>query len=128
MDKRSTGEIGERLACGYLVKKGYNILRQNYREKYGEIDIVARAKDQTLVFVEAKTMTEVGAKQMGPIQELVPEDQMTTAKLRKFRRICEAFVAKNPGLIDERRGWRMDLVAIDLPIGDEPRIRHYENI
>lgn len=128
MDKRSIGEIGEKSACGYLVKKGYDILRQNYRRKYGEIDIVARAKDRTLVFVEVKTMTEVGAKQMEPIQELVPEDQMTTAKLRKFRRICEAFVARNPDLIDERRGWQMDFVAIDLPIGGEPRIRHYENI
>lgn len=138
MEKQEKGKFGEDLACGYLVKKGYKILRRNARSKWGELDIVAKSKDQTLVFIEVKAMTGMGA------EGLKPEDQMTSAKLKKFKRAAEMFAAKNPDLIDEKRGWRLDLVAIDLditgeltcpePVCPEPvewverGIRHYENI
>ena len=122
MEKQEKGKFGEDIACGYLVKKGYKILRRNIRSKWGELDVIAKSKDQTLVFIEVKAMTGMGA------EGLKPEDQMTSAKLKKFRRAAEAFAAKNQDLIDERRGWRMDLVAIDLVAAGEPQIRHYENI
>ncbi|MEK9180461.1 MAG: YraN family protein [Patescibacteria group bacterium] len=118
------GKTGESIACEYLTNKGYVILRQNWRVKGGEIDVVARAKDKTLVFVEVKTF-------MGPLasaQELVPEDNITAAKLVKFKRACEMFVAKNQESIDERRGWRIDVVAIEVLPGKQPAIRHYENV
>ncbi len=48
------GERGEGLAAGFLKKKGYKILVQNFRTRIGEIDIIAR-DNMTLVFVEVKT-------------------------------------------------------------------------
>lgn len=124
------GKLGEDIACGYLVKKGYMILGRNYREKWDEIDIIARAKDQTLVFVEVKTAyaTEYDSGR------LMPEDNLTAAKLKKLRRACLAFAAKNPGLFNERRGWRIDLLALEVNdnLANEEssanKIRHYENI
>ena len=41
MDKRVLGQIGENTAADVLRAKGYRILRQNYRCRYGEIDIIA---------------------------------------------------------------------------------------
>ena len=52
------GKKGEAIAKSYLVSKGYNILNVNYRNKIGEIDIIARYKD-ILVFVEVKTRTSI---------------------------------------------------------------------
>lgn len=50
------GKSGEELAKDYLMSKGYSILETNYRNKIGEIDIIAKDKD-VLVFVEVKTRT-----------------------------------------------------------------------
>lgn len=131
MSKQATGKVGENLACVYLVKKGYKVLKRNYREKWGEIDIIARAKDRTLVFVEVKALAGGGG--VG----LSPEDNLTSAKLRKLKRACATFAGKNGDLIDDRRGWRIDLVAVDLNVSRdlsacpepvEGAIRHYENI
>ena len=119
--KSKTGRIGEDLTCKYLAGKRYEILARNYRKPWGEIDIVAKAPDKTLVFVEVKTMHDVGEA------GLTPEDQMSSSKLIKLKRTCEKFVAKNEGLLNENRGWRIDLVAITL--GErKPEVRHYENV
>ena len=47
------GKKSESTAVKYLKKKGYKILEQNYRNKLGEIDIIAKDK-KILVFVEVK--------------------------------------------------------------------------
>ena len=53
-----TGQKGEQLACRYLIKKGYTLLRRNYRSGKHEIDIIMLAPDRTaVVFVEVKTRT-----------------------------------------------------------------------
>ena len=44
----------EELAADYLKKKGYKILRRNYRAPFGEIDIIALRR-KTLIFVEVKS-------------------------------------------------------------------------
>lgn len=48
------GQIGEKLACKYLRKKGYKILENNKRESHKETDIIAANKEY-IVFVEVKT-------------------------------------------------------------------------
>lgn len=53
MSRISTGKKGEAIAVDYLRKKGYRIVEVNYRCPIGEIDIVARDKNE-LVFVEVK--------------------------------------------------------------------------
>ena len=47
------GKEGELFVARYLKKLGYSIVHQNYRRRYGEIDIIAQKKD-TLAFVEVK--------------------------------------------------------------------------
>ena len=50
------GEIGEKLACMFLMKHGFKVLDRNYRKKWGEIDIIAQ-KDDILRFIEVKTVS-----------------------------------------------------------------------
>ena len=49
----STGERAERIAAGYLQRKGLALVETNYRCRWGEIDLVLRDRD-TIVFVEVK--------------------------------------------------------------------------
>jgi putative endonuclease len=115
----TTGKIGENSTCHFLIKNGYHIFDRNYRMPWGEIDIIARDPDTTLVFVEVKTMQAGGS--------LKPEDNLTRAKLQKLRRTCEKFVATHQDLVREDRGWRIDLVALTMSNKD-CLINHYENI
>ena len=48
------GQRGEDLAASYLQKQGYKIIQRNYKTMIGEIDIIARDRDD-LVFIEVKT-------------------------------------------------------------------------
>ena len=120
------GELGENLACDYLIKKGYKILFRNYRRPWGEIDIVVRVPDCTLAFVEVKT---IQAKEAGE-EKFSPEENVTFAKMSKMRRMIEGFVPENQSLLDSRRGYRADLIAILLRKNDSEvlDIRHYESI
>lgn len=48
------GALGERLAADHLVRCGFRILERNYRNRWGELDIVA-FDGRTLAFCEVKT-------------------------------------------------------------------------
>ena len=48
------GAKGEDLAADLLRREGLEVLARNYRCRSGEIDIVARDPDGTIVFVEVK--------------------------------------------------------------------------
>lgn len=49
-----TGRIGEELAINYLQRKGYKIIEKNFQCRQGEIDIIAKDKDE-IVIIEVKT-------------------------------------------------------------------------
>lgn len=48
------GYSGETLACEYLKNKKYDIIKRNFRCRYGEVDIIVY-RDDELAFVEVKT-------------------------------------------------------------------------
>ena len=54
--KQNIGRVGEDAAAKFLKRKKYKILNRNFKNYYGEIDIVAKDKD-CVVFVEVKTRT-----------------------------------------------------------------------
>ena len=53
------GKLGEKLAKRFLEERNYEIICQNFRARQGEIDIIAKDEDGTLVFVEVKTRTSL---------------------------------------------------------------------
>lgn len=119
-NKSQLGRLGEDAGCEYLVKKGYKIISRNFRQKWGELDIIAVAPDKTLVFVEVKTMTD-------SINGIKPEDQLTGSKLRKLKRMASLYANHYPELVNDDKGWQIDLLAITVK-GDIFDIKHYENI
>ena len=120
--KSEIGKYGEDLACESLVNNKYRIIERNYKKPWGEIDIIAKDPDKTLVFVEVKTLRE------STNFALRPEDQLTASKLKKVARTASLYSGANHGLINKDRGWRIDLIAITLNNTNNPTVSHYKNI
>lgn len=116
------GQFGENFACEYLVKQGYKIIERNFRQKWGEIDIIAKAPDKTLVFVEVKTVQSVNQP-----TNVSAEEQLTRSKLQKLQRTASLYAGHNQDLIDDNKGWRIDLVTLTIDKKDCV-IKHYQNI
>ena len=54
MTNQRFGALGEKYAADYLKKQYCKILEKNYKNKLGEIDIIARDGEE-IVFIEVKT-------------------------------------------------------------------------
>ena len=110
------GRLGENIAKEYLEKKGYSVIDQNYKNKYAEIDLIAKYKN-SLVFVEVKT--RIG-EQFG-----IPEDAINRKKLRRLIRNAQVYMMKKNYDLD----FRIDALCIVLDENEQSvRIDHYENI
>lgn len=116
--KSQLGKSGEEYAANYLISLGFKILHRNVRERFGELDIVARDADGVLVLVEVKTMNP---------GDLFPEDQMSKAKISKLKRMAEFFANSHPELITEKNGWRIDVLCLTKKEKDYV-IKLYANI
>jgi len=116
MKRRETGALGERLACDFLGKNGYDILETNYRCRDGEIDIIAKQGD-TLVFVEVRTKK---SRQFG-----TPEESITPTKMERLRTVAAHYGQNHDNL---PTNWRIDVVAIQMDTrGRVSRIELIEN-
>lgn len=51
------GKKGEQMVADYLKGKGAVILKRNFSDRYGEVDIIAE-DDENIIFVEVKTRNE----------------------------------------------------------------------
>jgi putative endonuclease len=56
--KKELGNIGEDISSKYLEQIGYEIIERNFICRQGEIDIIAKDKDE-YVFIEVKTRSNV---------------------------------------------------------------------
>ena len=54
-NNKVTGEIGEQLACDFLLNKGFEILERNFRQQKTEVDIIAKHQN-CLVIVVAESI------------------------------------------------------------------------
>ena len=111
-----TGRIGEAMAREYLKKKGYEIVEQNYRTRYAEIDLVCQQKE-SLVLVEVRT--KIG-EDYG-----TPEDTINNKKKRKLHSNALAYART----VKWKGPCRVDAVCIVLRLDySVERLNHYENI
>ena len=82
-----SGQCGEDAAAEFLKKKKYKIIERNYKNKIGEIDIIARTKTD-LVFVEVKTRS---SEKFG-----TPAEAVTYYKKQKIVNTARYYLMKNP--------------------------------
>jgi putative endonuclease len=111
-----TGKIGEEIAKKYLKKKGYKILEQNIRSRFGEIDfIVQKGKELILIEVRTKKGENFGS----------PEESLDKKKLKKLWFNAQSYVARKKW----QDQYRIDAICIVLKLDNTlERINHYENI
>jgi putative endonuclease len=114
VNTREVGKQSEEVACRFLQKKGYRILTTNYRQRFGEIDIIAE-KGEQLVFVEVRSLH--GS------ERLQPEETVGVPKQLRLSRTAMAYIQQH-GLED--RPARFDIVSIDMS-ADRPFCRHIED-
>lgn len=79
------GPQGEDEAARYLEKKGYQIVKRNYRTSGVEVDLIAR-KGDLLCFVEVKTRKS--------LKYGLPEEFVDLAKRKKIIRGARIFIAQ----------------------------------
>lgn len=102
------GRYCEKMAVGFLKKKGYKILERNYRSRFGEIDAIAK-EGGSIVFIEIKSRS---SSLFGP-------PYLRVTKKKKDNLIKSAlFYLKRYGLLDAE--CRIDIVSISLDNLKEP--------
>lgn len=109
---KDLGREGEQMAADYLRRRGYAILKRNYKVGKREIDIIA-SKNDFLVFVEVKMRKSA--------RYGMPEEAVDERKADKIRYVAEQYLAYHhwPGPI------RFDIIAILKK--DSVEITHFKD-
>jgi putative endonuclease len=108
------GKTGEDLACAELARRGYEIIVRRYRQRSGEIDIIAK-DGPTWVFVEVKARD---TREFGN-----PAEAVTPDKRRRIAQLARDYVALHRL---SNCPCRFDVVAIQFDAG-RPSIEVYQN-
>ena len=111
MNKRALGTRKEELAARYLKQQGLEIKEVNFRNRFGEIDIIAADGDLT-VFVEVKYRKNAAYGH--------PEEAVTYNKARTISKVADYYRIRYR--MPDDAGIRFDVVAIE---GDD--IRWHKN-
>ena len=106
------GELGERAAKKHLRRHGLKFLTANFRDKYGEIDLIFR-DGEVLAFVEVKTRSSE--------EWTRPADAVDPKKQRRLTRTAETYLRK---LGYPEVCHRFDIVEVLLQDGRVSDLRH----
>jgi len=121
--KRNTGNLGEKVAAKYLKDKGYSIIETNYRNtighQVGEIDIIAKEKEE-IVFVEVKT------RDYDKYNDTLPEENITSGKLKKLARIANIWLRKKKLYFCD---YRFDAISVWLDAKNKKaKVKHIDHL
>ncbi|NQV90608.1 YraN family protein [Candidatus Uhrbacteria bacterium] len=113
--RRKFGNFGEKLAANFLVSQGFILREVQYRQSFGEIDLICQDGDE-VVFVEVKTRNSQASG--------YPEESVTEKKIQHLIRVAEHYLLSHR--LTES-AWRIDVVAIECH-AKPPLITHFKNI
>ncbi|ASW42934.1 YraN family protein [Clostridium isatidis] len=82
---KNIGSYGEDIGINFLKEKGYYILDKNFRNKYGEIDVICKFKDM-IIFVEVKSRYNNSFGR--------PMEAITCSKQKKIINLCKYYIYK----------------------------------
>jgi len=107
-EKRRIGDMGEKIACDFLEKRGFEIIERNYLRKWGEIDIITK-KNGVIHFIEVKSVSS-NVSGVTSKDSYRPEDNMHPWKLRRLARAIQTY------LLDKKLDcdWQLDLVTVKM--------------
>ncbi len=113
MNNQSLGRLGEELTCKYLQSKGYRILERNFRNKLGEIDLIAQ-EGKVICFIEVKTRK---SSQFG-----APFEAVGSTKQLRMVRLALCYLKYKFKTIEVMS--RFDVVSINFDSVDQPQLKH----
>lgn len=118
--RQQLGRFGEQVVVGYLTRRGYTIIAQNWRCQAGEIDLIAQQGPQ-LVFVEVRTRH--AGSPTGP----TPEESITPTKQERLTTLAYTYLqtTQHPEP-DLWHSWRIDVVVVE--VGGNGRVVRIEHI
>jgi len=130
-NSQKIGELGENIACNFLMKHNFVILERNYTKKWGEIDIVAK-KNEVIYFIEVKSKSVSPdffkniISEASVVGSTRPEDNMHFWKMKRLRRVVETYlISKRVGSVS----WQFDLLIVYLDMEKRrARVRVVDNI
>lgn len=115
LKRKKLGNKGENLAYSYLRKQGLEIIERNYRNNFGEIDIIAKDGD-IFVIVEVKSKTNN--------LNGLPEEMVNYYKKKKLINTAKSYFVENQ--IDYP-DWRIDVIGINFTAPRGCRINWLKN-
>lgn len=101
------GDKAEMVARKYLENIGYCIIEQNYKNQYGEIDIIAK-QDGCIIFVEVKYRST--------IKNGLPMEAVNKNKQQKIRNVASGYMTDNDMWGNEIRFDVVDIVGVENEI------------
>jgi len=129
-EKQKTGELGESVACMFLMKHGFEIIERNYTRKYGEIDIIAE-RGNKLYFIEVKSVSVIKLPDnkkyfgIGKSGSYRPEDNIHPWKLKRLSRTIQVYLLNQRGDKD----WQFDVAIVYMDIVNRvARVKMLEDI
>ncbi len=115
--RQEIGKWGESLACQYLSKNNYEIMKRNFRCCQGEIDIIARdVTKNEFVFVEVKTRSNLRYGN--------PSDAVTKLKQKYMRQTAKYYIYKND--LDFQK-IRFDMIEVFIQ-KERAKVNHIEQV
>ena len=88
MGRAETGQRGEAAAARFYQKQGAELLGHNYHTRMGEIDLILREPDGTLVFCEVKTRAkdslDTPAAAVNAAKQTVKRDDLSHVETHRF--------------------------------------------
>lgn len=109
------GRYGEELARRYLQNIGYEIVTNNWRCPFGEIDIIAQ-KDNILVFVEVRSRHAETTE--------ASFESINTRKRKKLAALANKYIDDHE--LDDVI-WRIDVIGVAVPRTGKAIIEHVED-
>lgn len=117
-DRRSLGQIGERLTARYLAEIGAKILERNWRCGEGELDLIVQEADGVVVGVEVKTRRGLAFGE--------PIEAVTPPKVARLRRLLGVWLRDHPEI--DAVDVRLDVVGVLIRPGKPVHLRHLSGI
>jgi putative endonuclease len=108
------GFVAEKIAYEYLINHGLIGLYQNFRSKFGEIDLIMM-QDEMLVFIEVRHRSDT--RHMDPLETI------TTSKVRKIILTSQYFLQKHQSI---RNQFRFDIITMTGNL-NSPQIKWIKN-
>ncbi len=128
MSSKQTGDSGEQIATQYLIKNKYKIIERNWKQRWAEIDIIAKDPNGTLIIVEVKAMNGLLDKNDN-CDIFRAEMHFTRAKKERVAQAGLYYANLHPELISDEKGFRIDLIAITMFTNpDDCVVRHHKNV